>query len=482
MAHPPCAPRHPEGVLVAYVDGDRPPTAGPLLALFGHPMDDQETQVYAPGTVLLEKYVIDRCVARGGMGVVYRAINLDLEAPVALKTLFVADQECEENLQQRALLEAKLAAKLRGEHIAQVLDAGWLDDRQPYIVMEYLEGRDLRGHIEEQGVLEVAEAVSIVQQACLGLAEAHDRGIVHRDLKPENLFTAEQPDGRQLVKVLDFGISKDTFRSAGPRQLTGPNTILGSPDYMSPEQLEDAAAVDHRTDIWALGCVLYEMLAGVTPFEGPTPAVTCSRALQSPMPALRDVRPDVPVELEDVLRRCLEKDRHARYADMAALSSALAPFAGTRGEHFARRTAATTSTPPPRHTSQEPDSLDGAVQMVGSTTELTRPLSWAWLAAAIAVVVVTFGAWSQRGEPNVANARAALRRHLHAKQLVVSIAPVVAESLADVALRVADRPERPDAEAHEPGASAAPTAQGSSPPGHITADGSNFYEPLDAIY
>ena len=311
VAHPPCAPRHPEGVLVAYVDGDRPPTAGPLLALFGHPMDDQETQVYAPGTVLLEKYVIDRCVARGGMGIVYRAINLDLEAPVALKTLFVADQECEENLQQRALLEAKLAAKLRGEHIAQVLDAGWLDDRQPYIVMEYLEGRDLRGHIEEQGVLEVAEAVSIVQQACLGLAEAHDRGIVHRDLKPENLFTAEQPDGRQLVKVLDFGISKDTFRSAGPRQLTGPNTILGSPDYMSPEQLEDAAAVDHRTDIWALGCVLYELCALKRPFDASNLFGIVYSVVKGDVD-LDAVSPDASDPLRKLVTRLLTKDADVR--------------------------------------------------------------------------------------------------------------------------------------------------------------------------
>jgi serine/threonine-protein kinase len=201
------------------------------------------------------------------------------------------------------------------------------------MVMEYLEGKNLEELLLERGRLPIDEAVDYVLEALEAVAQAHAIGIVHRDLKPANLFLAQRRDGSERIKILDFGISKANERAASPRLLTSPNTMLGSPQYMSPEQAKTPTDVDLRTDIWSLGVILHELIAGFPPFEGDTPALMLVSIASKPPIPLRAKRPDAPAELEAVIARCLEQDRDKRYANAAELAQALAPFGSelTRG-------------------------------------------------------------------------------------------------------------------------------------------------------
>ena len=215
------------------------------------------------GTIIAEKYRIDRMLAEGGMGVVVAATHIQLDQVVALKFLR-ADVSPEFDALARFTREARAAARLRSEYVARVLDAGVTGDGTPYIAMEYLEGQNLAQALQVQGPLDVSRAVEYMIQVCEGLAEAHGCGIIHRDIKPYNLFLVERSPGWSAVKILDFGISKTAFADAG-NIATG--VIIGSPCYISPEQLRSSATVDHRTDIWSVGATLYELLAGRAAFD-----------------------------------------------------------------------------------------------------------------------------------------------------------------------------------------------------------------------
>jgi serine/threonine-protein kinase len=229
---------------------------------------------------------------------------------------------------QRFLNEARTAAGLRSEHIARVYDAGRLDSGEPYLVMEHLDGMGLDALIKEEEPIDPADAVDFVLQACEGLAEAHAMGLVHRDIKPANLFLTRRPDGRPFVKVLDFGISK---RLADVHLgLTDPRSSIGSPWYMSPEQMKNASSVNQRTDIWSIGVVLFELLTGTHPFEGRTVTEVCSKVLTEPAPLLRSKRPQADAGLEAIISRCLEKEAHDRYPTVASLAESLAPFGSGR--------------------------------------------------------------------------------------------------------------------------------------------------------
>ncbi|MBL8740542.1 MAG: serine/threonine protein kinase, partial [Myxococcales bacterium] len=270
-----------------------------------------------------------RVLGQGGMGVVYHAIHRELEHPVAIKIMH-QDLAINPNLVQRMLHEARTVAKLRSEHVARVLDVGRLPTGAPYIVMEYLDGADLATLITEHGTLPVETAVMAILQCCEAVAEAHAEGVIHRDIKPENLFRTLHADGTPTIKVLDFGIAKHL---EGPRKkvLTTPNTVVGSPNYMSPEQMRADGVVDTRTDIWSVGVVLYELLTGHTPFEAATLTKVCARVLHDePIPP-REYEPAIPLELERVIMSCLEKRKEDRIANVADLACALAPFAGTEG-------------------------------------------------------------------------------------------------------------------------------------------------------
>jgi tRNA A-37 threonylcarbamoyl transferase component Bud32 len=275
-----------------------------------------------PGTVLMGKYRVDRVLGAGGMGMVVAATHLHLKEQVALKFL-LPEVLTNYEVVQRFLREAQAAVRLKGEHVARVIDVGSLPDGVPYIVMEYLHGSDLSGQLARRGTLPPAETVDYVLQACEALAEAHALGIVHRDLKPANLFLTRRPDGSTLVKVLDFGISKAPV--AVESELTRTHAVMGTPSYMSPEQMRSSRDVDGRSDIWSLGVVLYECLSGRRPFESETFSGLCFQVAIDPIPPLRVA---LPRGLDAAVYRCLEKDPTARFESVADLAAALAPYAG----------------------------------------------------------------------------------------------------------------------------------------------------------
>ncbi|MBX3191690.1 MAG: protein kinase [Labilithrix sp.] len=309
---------------------------------------------FAVGDTIAGKYRVDRVLGAGGMGVILAGHHVQLDQRVAIKVLKPSAIDNAEYV-ARFGREARAAAKLRSEHVARVLDVGQTETGLPYMVMEYLSGRDLSQVVREAGSLRIVEAIEYVIQACEGLAEAHRAGIVHRDLKPANLFLTKHTDGTPLVKVLDFGISKMVAR-AGEQDpsdgLTQTQSMIGSPHYMSPEQLRSARDVDARTDIWSLGGVLFKLLSGDAAFEGHSTADLCVSILTGPPRNLRKLRPAVTEELERVVLKCLAKDPNERYATVGELAQALAAYAPHAAPSVARiervvASAAWPSEPPP---------------------------------------------------------------------------------------------------------------------------------------
>jgi serine/threonine-protein kinase len=275
-----------------------------------------------PGTILLGKYRVDGLLGIGGYGYVVRAHHLELGESLAIKILR-DDREIDEHNLARFLREAQAIVRLKSEHVARVFDVGKLPNGAPYMVMELLEGEDLGQRIEKGGALDPTLAVDYILQACEALAETHAIGIVHRDIKPTNLFVAHRPDGTEIVKVLDFGISKAQRRDHEKSlRLTQTQSVLGTPAYMSPEQMRSAKSVDGRTDVWALGAVLYELVECELPFDADNFAELCVVvATQPPRPMAR-----APM-LAPVILRCLAKSVEERYATVAELATALAPYA-----------------------------------------------------------------------------------------------------------------------------------------------------------
>ncbi len=284
-----------------------------------------------PGDVLAGKYRIDRILGIGGMGVVVAAHHVMLDERVAIKFL-LPEMLHKQEVVGRFAREARAAVKIKSEHVARVFDVGTLDNGAPYMVMEFLEGGDLAAWLRDRGPLAVEVAVDFVLQACVAVANAHGLGIVHRDLKPANLFCVRGSDGELVVKVLDFGISKITHVSASDTggSLTQTSAIMGSPFYMSPEQMQSARDVDARTDIWALGVVLYELLTGTTPFDGTSFAEIAIKVATAPLPRVCHVRPEVPTGLEGVILKCLARDRRERYSHVGELGVALREFGSKR--------------------------------------------------------------------------------------------------------------------------------------------------------
>jgi serine/threonine-protein kinase len=275
------------------------------------------------GSILLGKYRIERLLGVGGMGAVLEATHLQLDDRVAIKILLREALELPEAV-SRFEQEARAAARIKHEHVVRVTDVGELPGDVPYMVMEYLEGTDLAALLSERGALSAVEAIEYLTQACEGIAATHAQGVVHRDLKPSNLFLAKRADGSSSLKVVDFGISKVMPTSAsGLRNITQISTGMGTPSYMSPEQMASARDVDGRADLWSLGVIAYELLTGRLPFVGEDIAQLCSLALTTPAPPMRSPRGDLPPRLEAVVMRCLEKDRAERYADANALCLAL---------------------------------------------------------------------------------------------------------------------------------------------------------------
>ena len=293
------------------------------------------------GQILAGKFRIERVLGQGGMGVVVAATHLQLDERVALKFL-LPDALANPEAVERFAREARAAVKIKSEHVARVSDVGTLESGSPYMVMEYLHGEDLAVWVRRNGAMAVPEAIEFLLQAGEAIAEAHALGIVHRDLKPANLFVTRRVDGSPCIKVLDFGISKLTLpgSAAAPELgMTKTSTVMGSPLYMSPEQMSSSRNVDMRTDIWALGVILYETLTGRVPFEAETMPQLCGMILQDPPRPIHELRPDLPPVLQEVVLRCLEKNRDRRYANVADLAFALAPFGLPAAQRSAERIA-----------------------------------------------------------------------------------------------------------------------------------------------
>jgi eukaryotic-like serine/threonine-protein kinase len=299
-----------------------------------HPVDGPRRET-APmssipetGRLIASKYRVESILGEGGMGVVVAARHVQLGQRVAIKFMRAGAVQ-DGNAVGRFLREARASVALTSEHVTKVLDVGVLDTGEPYMVMEHLAGTDLSQLLSEHGPLPVRDAVGFVVQACEAVAEAHALGIVHRDLKPSNLFLTRDMGGLPLVKVLDFGISKMTDAALGEaaNNLTASGSVLGSPAYMSPEQIRTTKGVDGRSDVWALGVILYELLTRVQPFTGESLGQTLANVLEGVPRPITGLRSDVPAPLANTISRCLERDLARRVQSVSELVVLLLPYA-----------------------------------------------------------------------------------------------------------------------------------------------------------
>jgi serine/threonine-protein kinase len=279
------------------------------------------------GDILAGKYRIESVLGQGGMGVVVAAHHTTLRQKVAVKFL-LPDAAKRDDSTERFLREARAAVSIQSEHIARVMDVGTLDTGAPYMVMEFLTGSDLNHVLASRGPLPIQDAVDYILQACEAIAEAHSLGIIHRDLKPANLFLTSRADGSPLIKVLDFGLSKVTKPDALDASLTAANVVMGSPFYMSPEQIRSLKGLDARTDVWALGVILYQLLTGRRPFEAESLGALFFTIGADPPAPPREHRADLPEELQNAILKCLEKDQKQRVQSVAQLARLIAPFGG----------------------------------------------------------------------------------------------------------------------------------------------------------
>jgi serine/threonine-protein kinase len=254
------------------------------------------------------------------MGNVVRASHLYLHQPVAIKIL-LPEMTASESTKQRFLREAQATVRLKSEHSARVLDVGTTPEGAPFMVMEFLHGNDLNQILRHHGPQHPSIVVDLMLQACEGIAEAHALGIVHRDIKPSNFFITQRPDGSMLLKILDFGISKTPI---GYDELTGTQTVIGTPSYMAPEQMKSGRSADPRSDVWSIGVVMYQMITGRTPFSGESYAeLVLKVGLEQPTP----IAVPMPSGLNEIILRCLEKEPNLRYQNVAELARMLAPYA-----------------------------------------------------------------------------------------------------------------------------------------------------------
>jgi serine/threonine protein kinase len=275
------------------------------------------------GNVVNGRYLIEEQLGSGGMGSVYAAHHVQLGTKLAIKVLLpelLSDPEAIGRFDR----EARAAAKIADENVVRILDVGQLESGAPYMVMEFLEGQDAAVYLKEHGRLSIGHALDVLLQACSAVAAAHAMHVIHRDIKPSNLFFVPRSAGRPLVKVLDFGVSK--ILSGGNKeahQETKTGSILGSPGYVPPEQWFSSKTTDKRSDIWALGLVLYEFLTGRLPFVEASIPVLATKIAYEPAVPPSQLRDEIPADLEQVVLRCLEKSPDDRFQDVTALAKAL---------------------------------------------------------------------------------------------------------------------------------------------------------------
>jgi serine/threonine protein kinase/TPR repeat protein len=365
-------------------------------------MGEQALDTFQIGAVILDKYEITGELGKGGMGVVLAAHHRELDRLVALKFLHPSLRD-KPGIAARFAQESRTASRIQSEHVVRIHDVAAVDG-VPFIVMERLTGQDLSAKIREHGQLDIDESADLLLQACEAINEAHSLGIVHRDLKPANLFITAARDGTPLVKVLDFGISKSTATS--DMSVTADTAVLGSPLYMSPEQYMSAKSVDARSDIWALGVILYEMLTGAPPFTGDDFQAVRAAILDGDYKKPSDPRPNIPRALEQTIADALTVDREARLPRVDAFAERLAPFATGLGlvsydriRRLASRSQAPSERPVVPAPSETPPRLAGRGDQTatGSGTTTTdglvaraepRPSRWRGVTALGAVVAL----------------------------------------------------------------------------------------------
>ncbi|HWO09081.1 MAG TPA: serine/threonine-protein kinase, partial [Polyangiaceae bacterium] len=342
-----------------------------------------------PGQLLADKYRLIRLLGQGGMGSVWHAQHLMLNAPVALK--FIESERLDAAAQQRFLGEARMAAALRSPHVVQILDYG-VHEGTPHFAMELLEGESLAARLERVGRLDLAQTARVVQHVCRAITRAHDAGVIHRDLKPANVFIVRNDDD-ELLKVLDFGIAKGNPEALGQSAAaaTRSGALLGTPQYMSPEQLDGAGAVDLRTDIWALGVLTYACLTGELPFAGDSVGrlvlAICSRPL--PVPSERAA---VPPGFDAWFARACARDREQRFGSARLAASefaALARAASSPGHQRLEPLPGPAPAPPPAAPS--PLGLDSTIQATQAEAPPAaagRPPRWRRAAALVGVAAL----------------------------------------------------------------------------------------------
>ncbi|MFO0742532.1 MAG: serine/threonine-protein kinase [Labilithrix sp.] len=289
------------------------------------------------GSVLLGRYRLGRLLGEGGMGRVFLARREGLGGHVAIKILR-EDVELPPNAVERLRREAQSASRITSESVVRILDLQTTESGSPFIVMEYVAGTTMSAYLAEHGPMPTTRAADVVIDIATVLAEAHARGIVHRDIKASNIALTKRADGTELVKVLDFGIAKQTAASVS--SLTETVAVLGSPKYMSPEQIRDARNVGPSGDLWSLSVLLYELVTGAAPFEALTVPGLFAKIVADPPRPPREVRADLPVALEELLLKALAKEPSDRHRDAAELAEALAPLATEDGARRAARVRA----------------------------------------------------------------------------------------------------------------------------------------------
>lgn len=275
------------------------------------------------GQTLASKYRVEELINKGGMGAVYRGTHVLMDKTVAIKVLHPA-LAADDTIVARFSREARAASRISHPHALNVTDFGEDEGGIVFLVMEYLRGKTLKEVIHEDGPLPLPRAVEIIRQICGALETAHAEGVVHRDLKSDNIMLVEVSGGGDWAKVLDFGIAKITEKVGQDPALTAPNLIIGTPQYMSPEQCSQAAELDARSDIYSLGIILYEMLAGHVPFTGESPTAIMMQHLQDAPPSILEERKDLPVEVDHVITRALAKLPADRFQTVSELSDSLA--------------------------------------------------------------------------------------------------------------------------------------------------------------
>jgi len=274
------------------------------------------------GDIVAERYRIGPVIGAGGMGIVYKAQHVELGTWVAIKVIR-PDIAQNSSLWRRFAREARALAALHNKHVVRVHDAGTLTSGLRYLVMELLDGTDLRRLLGDQGTMPVPTAVDHVLQVCSALGDAHRLHIIHRDIKPENIFLARFRACDPIIKLLDFGVARFLDDTG---QLTVPGRGVGSPRYLSPEQLQNPGSADQRSDLWGVGLLLYELISGRSPFHGMNTAQVCLTIVQGPIPSIESLCPGLPKALSAAIMRCLELDPARRFQTADELSAALEPF------------------------------------------------------------------------------------------------------------------------------------------------------------